>query len=130
MKYTLTIQSDSKEELLALLGEAHVANAKAAGAAPKAKVEKAKPAKDALEEVKLPEAPVAAPSIFPTEAPAQAVSHVPAAHHTPAHQAVAFDRNMAITNISSTVNDLKAKGIPEQEVLKLFPAIFSKMGIA
>ena len=119
MKYSLTLNFETKEELQSFLDEGKEV-------ASKPKASRGKKA-DVLDDVKIPEAP-AAPSIFPASTPEAAPA--PAALSPAPTLAPAFDRNIVLANISSTVNDLKTQGTPDQVIATVFANIFGKMGIA
>lgn len=121
MKYTLTIESDNKEDIVKILnGEttltgAHVTAALEDAPAQEKKSRSKKKEADVMADVTLPEAPKAPATIFPAEA------------LTP--QQPAFDRNLAITHITSTLKDLPAKGIAGPKISGAMNNIYNTLKI-
>lgn len=119
--YSLTLNFKTKEELLAhLQGEADSANnaiAQEILAANPEKKTRAKKDKDVLAEVTLPKEESNVPSTaFPT-APAAPKSPLP------------FDRNIVVSNISSTLSDLRGQQVAETSIAKLFANVFATIGV-
>lgn len=131
MKYSLTLNFDSKEDLQAFLDADKAPTASSttvAATAPKA-AKKAAPKAKEEEVVVMPEQPKAAPAPFYPEAP-KAAPVAPIVTTPIVAPPLAFDRNIVLANISATVNDLKTESIPDNQIAALFMQVFSKMGQA
>lgn len=126
MKYSLTLNFETKEELQAFLAEGNSETAHVEEKPKAARGAKAKKTEDVLADVKLPDPVKEAPSIFPKEEIA-APAPTPIAQ---APEAPAFDKAKALADISKTVADLKAQSVPDQTIASLFSNAFGQLGIA
>ena len=134
MKYALTLNFETKEDLIKFLGDddhsAASSKTVSANAAPKGRGRAVAAAVEAP--VAIQEAPaVVAP---PVAIPAPAVMPAPVPQALPqqaAPQAQApFDRNMVIANINATINEKTSKGVQPAAVAQVCANIFAKIGIA
>lgn len=121
-KLSVHIEFDSEQEMIEYFSEGKepqeivATKTKAKG--------KVKADADVLAKVELPKED-ATPTIFPAE-----VTTITPTVSQVAPQALPFDRNIVLSNISSTVNDLKVAQVPDATVAKLFGNIYAKLGIA
>lgn len=132
MKYALTLNFESKEALLDFLSENESEGVESTSVAATAAKKKGGKKKDALEDVKLPEAPSSAPlNLYaPQAAVDQSPIPVQAAPVAPvALAAIPFDRNMILANINATINEKTTKGVPSPAIAKVCADIFLKMGL-
>lgn len=118
MKYTLTIESDNKEELLAILnGNKEIAVAvEQTPTAPVTSKSKKKAVSVEVEE-KFPEAPAIPATIFPNAGP-----------QTQQPTAPVFDRDLLITHITTTLQDLGTKNLGNK-VATMMNGVFNSLGI-
>jgi len=132
MKYALTLNFDSKEDLLEFLNENKSETVEsttvAATTAKKSRAKKVDAPENVMADVVLPEAPQAPASIFPFEKVQQIpVQQAPVVQQ---QQAAPFDRNMVIAHISATNLELKNMGVADAKIAEIFGSIFKVMALA
>jgi hypothetical protein len=120
--YSLTLNFKTKEELIDFLhgeAEAKITETSEVAAPAKAKATRTTKAKaDPLANVVIPEAPS-----VPTQTQQMFATNAPLSNEA------TFNRNIVLTNISSTVNELKMQNVPEASIATLFMNVFVKMGV-